>query len=281
MKVAVIISTHGTPAWLQKTLWGYECQTYNNFEVIIAEGGTCEETRALINGFGQKSGMNIRHISEGGNEDQEAHILNRAIASTNSDYLIFSNDHCIPRNDFVEVHMKRSRKHHFLAGGYFSVPMKVSKAITREDIGTLFAFDWRWLFDHGLQPAKWIGMTNQRLLDKLFERFSSAPPPWCGFNSSAWREDILSVNGFNEDLTRGDYDWDFGERLVRRGVAGIHVRNDAICLCLERVRELTRDPDESARRADRNRIKLQTGAWAVNGISKSGTTGVKERHSAA
>lgn len=278
MKVSVIISTNGSPALLQKSLWGFEYQTFNNFELIIAEEGESEQTVGLIQEFTNRAGIHVRHLRDSNSKGGEIAMLNKAVSATNADYLIFSSDHCIPRNDLVEVHMKRAKKQHFLTGGFFGIPMKVGKAITKEDIATLFAFNWRWLYYNGLQPTKLIGLTNHRLLDKLFERFSSQPP-WCASNSSAWREDILSINGFNEDLTPLDYDWDFGERLIKRGVNGIQVRHDAICLYVEGKRTSS-DAEESARRTDRNRTRLQTGAWAVNGISKSGTTDILDRRSA-
>ena len=278
MKVSVIISTNGSPALLQKSLWGFEYQTFNNFEVIVAEEGEADETKALIREFSERSGIHVRHLCDASGRHKEIAMLNKAVSSTSGDYLIFTNDHCIPRNDLVEVHMKRAKKHHFLTGGYFGIPVKVAKVITKEDIATLFAFNWRWLYYNGLQPTRLIGLTNQRLLDMFFDRFSSQPQ-WCAFNSSAWREDILSINGFNEDLTLPDYDWDFGERLAKRGVNGIQVRNDAICLCVEGKRHAAGETDES-RRSDKNRTRLQTGAWAVNGISKSGTADIRERSSA-
>lgn len=273
MKVSVIISTSSSPSLLQKCLWGFEYQTYNNFDVIITEEGQDQQTAALIKDFSERGVLNIRHITDPGGRAREIAMLNRAIAATSADYLIFSNDHCVPRNDFVEIHMKRSRKQHFLSGGYFSVPHKVASAITKEDIATLFAFNWRWLYYNGLQPGKLIGMTNQRLLDRLFEKFSSSVS-WCGANASAWRDDILSINGFNEDLSVFEYDVDFGERLIKRGVNGISVRHEAICLCQEGKRTIRNGADK---KADRNRTRLQTGAWAVNGISKAGAADLRER----
>lgn len=277
MKVSVIISTNGSPALLQKSLWGFEYQTFNNFELVVAEEAESDETKALIKEFSERSGVHVRHLFDASGKSKEIAMINKAVSSTSADYLIFSNDHCIPRNDLVEVHMKRARKHHFLSGGYFGIPVKVAKAITKEDIATLFAFNWRWLYYNGLQPTKLIGLTNQRLLDILFDRFSSQPT-WCAFNSSAWREDVLSINGFNEDLTLSDFDWDFGERLSKRGVNGIQVRHDAICLCVEGKKPAEGETEE--RKSDKNRARLQTGAWAVNGISKSGTADVRARSSA-
>jgi glycosyltransferase involved in cell wall biosynthesis len=267
MKVSVIISAHGSPAWLTKVLWGYECQTFNNFDVIVAEDGIHDETRAVLNDFGRISNMDIRHISHKSDGSREPRILNKAILATHSDYIIFSNDHCVPRNDFVEAHMMQARRRHFLTGGYFRVPLKISKAITREDIATLFAFDWRWLFAHGLTPTKLLWMSNQKIIRRLF---GTAFPFWRGFNSSAWKEDILSINGFNEDLYMGEHNWDFGDRLVRRGVQGISVRESAICIYLDRARDMMRKQDNPQKKLNKDK-NLRTGAWAVNGISKTGS----------
>lgn len=279
MKVSIIISTHGSPAWLEKVLWGYECQTFNNFDLIIAEDGAEKETRELIDDYVKISNMDIRHLWQDSKGDEEPRILNQAVVACQSDYIIFSNDHCIPRNDFVEVHMTRAKRHYFLSGGFFKVPLRVSKAITREDITTLFAFDLRWLFAHGLKPLKIFQLTNQRVMERLFSGITGSSTDWRGFNSSAWKDDILSINGFNEDLKKGEHNLDFGERLFRRGVRGVQVRQDAICIHLDQLRGLARNQAFFRRKVDSGRIKLRTGAWAVNGISKSSREEKKGKHS--
>lgn len=40
MKLSVIITTYNSPVWLQKVLWGYEVQTFRDFEVVIADDGS-------------------------------------------------------------------------------------------------------------------------------------------------------------------------------------------------------------------------------------------------
>ncbi|MDR1092418.1 MAG: glycosyltransferase, partial [Prevotella sp.] len=51
ISVGVIISTYNNPEWLKKTLWGYTCQTYSDFELIIADDGSDDRTRELIELF--------------------------------------------------------------------------------------------------------------------------------------------------------------------------------------------------------------------------------------
>ena len=57
-----------------------------------------------------------------------------------------------------------------------------------------------------------------------------------GSNSSAWREDIIRVNGFDERMQYGGLDREIGVRLVNAGVAPKHARYNAACLHLDHPR---------------------------------------------
>ena len=46
--IGVIISTYNNPAWLEKVLWGYLFQTHPADEIVIADDGSKEDTRRLI-----------------------------------------------------------------------------------------------------------------------------------------------------------------------------------------------------------------------------------------
>ena len=47
-KASVIISTYNQPEWLALVLHSYSIQTENNFEIIIADDGSDERTKAVI-----------------------------------------------------------------------------------------------------------------------------------------------------------------------------------------------------------------------------------------
>jgi glycosyltransferase involved in cell wall biosynthesis len=237
MKVSVIVSTYNNPAWLEKVLWGYECQTYKNFELIIADDGSRSPTRELISQFQHESWMDIVHVWHADDGFQKSAILNKAIQASSTDYLIFSDGDCIPRNDFVEVHVKNLKKGYFLSGGYFKLPMETSKVITREDIvkGNTFQIDW--LYAHGLKRTfKSIKLTSRGLKEKLLNSLTPTKATWNGHNSSGWKSDILVVNGFNENMQYGGQDRELGERLVNKGLKGIQIRYSAICVHLDHAR---------------------------------------------
>ncbi|HJS07406.1 MAG TPA: glycosyltransferase, partial [Pirellulales bacterium] len=117
MRLSVILSTFNSPAWLEKALWGYAAQSHRNFEVLVADDGSSDETRQRIDVMRVRTGMTIRHIWHEDRGFRKCTILNRAIEAAAADYLVFSDGDCIPRHDFLGVHARLARLGRFLSGG--------------------------------------------------------------------------------------------------------------------------------------------------------------------
>ncbi len=233
--IGVIISTYNNPEWLRKVLWGYVYQIRKPDEIIIADDGSKEETRLLIESF--KDRLPIRQVWHPDNGFQKCRILNMAILEAKSEYLIFTDQDCIPRNDFVQTHLRYARKGHFLSGGYVRLPMELSKKITEEDISSHNAFSLKWLIDGGL-PVNF--KCTKLFRNSLFSRFMNTITParasWNGCNSSGWKSDMLIINGFNEEMQYGGQDREFGERLINLGLKSKQIRYSAILLHLDHSR---------------------------------------------
>ena len=130
MNASVILSTYNSVEWLEKVLWGYSAQTYTDFEIVIADDGSGEETRRRIEELKALIAIPIVHVWHEDDGFQKTKILNKAILAARSDYLIFTDGDCVPRKDFVATHMQYREPGYFLSGGYFKLPMDISKAIT-------------------------------------------------------------------------------------------------------------------------------------------------------
>ena len=128
-EVSVIISTYNQPEWLKKVLIGYQQQTFNNFEIIIADDGSTEETKAIIEQLSDNSNFTIKHVWQEDEGFRKTRILNKAIKKSKASYLIFTDGDCIPRADFVETHLKLKKENSFLSGGYFKLPLYISVLI--------------------------------------------------------------------------------------------------------------------------------------------------------
>lgn len=267
--VGVVISTYNNPAWLEKVLWGYTFQTVKNLEIIIADDGSGQPTKDLIQRFQTTSSLNIKHVWQADEGFQKSRILNKAIEQADSEYLIFTDQDCIPRKDFVETHLKHAQKGYFLSGGYFKLPMDISLQLTIDDIRNEVAFDLEWLLKQGLK----FGFKCSKLIDNaLWGTFMNAITPaaasWNGCNASGWKSDMLAINGFNEDMQYGGQDREFGERLWNLGLKSKQIRYSAICLHLDHKRPYKTEETMRKNKAIRNETKQSKRVETVNGIRK-------------
>ena len=235
MTTGVIISTYNNPRWLEKTLWGYMCQTVKADEIIIADDGSTDETRRLI---GKYSGvLPLRHVWHEDKGFRKTRILNRALAEATADYLIFTDQDLVPRADFIAQHTAHARKGRFVSGGCIRLPMHISELITREDIETGDAFKISWLKARGMKTGlKTLKLVGGERFSSLMNAITPAKATWNGGNSSGWRADLLAVNGFNERMRYGGEDREFGERLVNMGLKGVQLRYSAVTLHLDHKR---------------------------------------------
>lgn len=149
MKLSVIITTYNSEDWLSKVLEGYSNQTEKDFEIVIADDGSTEKTNEVITLFKDVFNHPIIHVWQPDEGFQKSKILNKAIVKTNSDYLLFTDGDCIPRKDFIYQHLKYKEEGCFLSGGYFKLPLSISKLISSENIRNQECFSIFWLLKMG------------------------------------------------------------------------------------------------------------------------------------
>jgi glycosyltransferase involved in cell wall biosynthesis len=266
---SVIISTYNSPNWLAKVLYGYNNQTYRQFEIIIADDGSNQETFDLIKNISAEVFYDIIHVWHEDNGFQKTKILNKAILKCSTPYIVMSDGDCIPRADFIEQHVKYRQEGYFLSGGYFKLPMGISKAITKEDINTNVCFDLTWLKKQGLKST----FKNNKLSSKgfkawLLNKVTPTKATWNGHNASGWKKDILEVNGFDERMQYGGEDRELGERLMNLGIKPIQLRYTAICVHLDHERSYINEDALRRNRAIRDETKLDQKVWTEFGITK-------------
>jgi glycosyltransferase involved in cell wall biosynthesis len=268
MTLSVILTTYNSPEWLQKVLWGYGCQQFTDFEVVIADDGSSAATAELIGGMRAGLFFPVNHIWHEDIGFRKCTILNKAITAAAADYLVFSDGDCIPRSDFLSVHAREREPGFFLSGGYFKLPMSLSRAVTREDIESQACFDIGWLKARGLgRSFRNSKLTARGRTARLLNRFTPTNASWNGHNASGWKKDIVGVNGFDERMRYGALDREMGERLVNSGVAGKQIRYSAVCLHLDHSRGYVNEKDLEANAAIRRQTREQKRRWTDYGIA--------------
>jgi len=269
MRLSVVATTYNQPEWLEKVLWGFEAQTYRDFEFLLADDGSDDRTKEVVARVSPQVRYPIRHLWHEHIGFRKCTILNEAIARSEGEYLFFTDGDCIPRPDLLAVHVAQAERGRFLSGGYLKLPMETSQKISKDDILAGRATDYAWLRANGtpssMQAARlrW-GPVMSRLLDAV----TTTGPTFNGHNSSVWRDDLFKVNGFDERLEWGGLDRELGERLENAGVRGKQIRHRALVVHLDHGRGYKRPEAMAKNRAIRDEVaakKLTRTEFGIDG----------------
>ena len=219
MKTAVIVTTYNRPDALRAVLEGYLAQRGAAFELLVADDGSGDETRALIESYAKRAPFPLRHVWQEDRGFRAAAIRNRALAQTNADYVIFSDGDCVPPSFFVQRHVALAEASCFVAGNR----VLLSESFTNHVLSDRIAIhEWdasRWLIAWGRRDVNRVSPLLR--LPGTFLR-KTAPRRWEGVktcNLAAWRADLVRVNGFDERYAGwGLEDSDLVIRLINSGV---------------------------------------------------------------
>jgi glycosyltransferase involved in cell wall biosynthesis len=237
MLISVIITTYNQPDWLEKVLWGFAAQSHREFELIVADDGSEPATAERIERLRPAVGVPLEHVWHENRGFRKCEILNRAILESRGEYLFFTDGDCIPRGDLLAVHGRLAAPGRFLSGGYLKLPMETSQLIEKDDILEGRATDARWLRAHGTPlTRRLLRLSLGRRAARIADAITPTRPSFNGHNASAWRQDIVAANGFDERLAYGGLDRELGERLENAGIRGMQVRHRAIVVHLDHSR---------------------------------------------
>ena len=195
MKVSLIISTFNSALKLRKVLEYIQSGSILPDEVIISDDGSNDETLELVMEWARK--IPIKHVWHEDKGFRKCKILNKSLNSTNYEYVIFLDGDCIPHNSFVADHKNLAQRGFFIQGRRCFVPEKeVSKFINNKtSIRKLFL------------SGKLSGYFKSLRFPKPIIKINRSQRGLIGCNWSAWLEDLVKVNGFDQDYEG----WGIGE----------------------------------------------------------------------
>ena len=267
-QLSVLVSTYNEPLWLEWVLLGYARQTFKDFDLIVVDDGSGPETRARIDALRPELPFHLEHFWQPDEGYQKCKAMNRGIALARSDYLVFSDGDCVPRADFLARHAAQREPGRYLSGGYSKLPMALSRQISRDDVLSGRATDYRWLAANGLQRHTLKLRANRPWMSAVLNRLTPVAPRFHGHNASAWKADILRVNGWDERMQYGGQDIELGERLNNAGIRGKTIRYSAVCVHLEHHRNHRKPGMKEHCRAIRAETQRTRAVWTPYGIRK-------------
>lgn len=235
--LALIVSTYNQPDYLDRCLFALTRQRDQAFELLIADDGSREETRLIIEGYRKFFESRLKHIWQADKGFRKTRILNRCILATSADYLVFTDGDCIAHPDYIAEHRQAATPGAYRNGAIIRLSDALSGEITKPRIEDETVFDSRWLSrTDGRWNRRYLKLSLPYGLRRWLNDHSSTKLYWLGSNSACWRHDAVTVNGFDNRFTYGFEDGDFGNRLANLGIEAQTVRWTANLLHLDHGR---------------------------------------------
>lgn len=217
MKTALLISTYNWPEALYLILESILNQTKFPDEILIADDGSKEETKILIDEFRNKIKVPVKHIWQEDIGFRKSKILNKAIAQTTADYIIQIDGDCIIHKNFISDHIKSAQEGLYLYGSRVNILPKYVSEILGEKMSVFNFF------------SKEIKNRTRSLsipfLSKLYKSHNGRSNKFRGCNVSFFRKDLIEINGYNEDFEGwGREDSDLVIRMGNNGIKAKRLR---------------------------------------------------------
>jgi glycosyltransferase involved in cell wall biosynthesis len=219
--ISVVVTTYQRPLALNCVLESLANQSSNasDFEVIIADDGSNDKTKKVINLWSYKSPYQIKHYWQEDLGFRAARARNKATLLASGNYLIFIDGDCIVFPDFIKRHIQLAEENCMVIGSRILCSQDFTKEI---EMGSHDLKKW------GLMS--WVKAKLHRKINRIFPLIRLGniplrklrPTRWQGvraFNLAVWKEDFFNVNGFDERFQGwGHEDADLAVRLINNQV---------------------------------------------------------------
>ena len=144
MKIEVIMAAYNNVRDMKLVLEGYRTQIDSDFSICIADDGSRPAVASLVTVY-KELGLNIRHIWQEDKGFRRGEILNKAIASSVAEYIILTDNDCIPSKFFISDYRESFTPETFILGRRIDLNELVSNKIRKNKISISVLDSTIWL----------------------------------------------------------------------------------------------------------------------------------------
>lgn len=208
---SLLIATYNWPAALDLVLRSVRNQRQLPSEVLVADDGSGEATRVVIMAHQTDFPVPLRHIWHEDRGFRLAAIRNQAIRQAAGEYILQIDGDIVMHSRFVEAHARFARRGSYVQGSRCLLTPGISGELLRR---RRHEVSW---FARGLRNRQngWY----MPWLSRLVSGPRDADRRTRGCHMAFWRDDLLSVNGYDERFVGwGREDSELAARLIHAGV---------------------------------------------------------------
>lgn len=212
-RASVVVTTYNWPEALRLALGALARQRTLPYEVVVADDGSRDDTRELIERTARDYPVPLRHSWQEDRGFRVALARNRAIAATSGDYVLLLDGDMVAHPLFVADHLRAAQPGSFVQG----------QRVLTDEVGRdrLLSGETQTLgfFDRGLTRRRHtLRVPALAALSLRGTRGqSTAAIKTC--NQGWWREDLIALNGFDERYEGwGREDKDLAVRAFHAGL---------------------------------------------------------------
>ncbi len=207
--ISLIVTTYNWKEALELVLLSVFGQTVLPDEIIIADDGSRPDTKELIDRFREKSPVPIVHVWQEDKGFRLSKIRNKAIAAAKNEYIIQIDGDCVLEKHFIQDHVEMAKRGTYVCG---------SRTCCSQEFSNEW-FETKRFNKQKFRPIKGNYFNQFRVRPLRKYVMTGFPITIKGCNMAFWREDVLAVNGYDEDYEGWGYeDHDMAFRLDNLGI---------------------------------------------------------------
>ncbi|VFQ42596.1 glycosyltransferase [Desulfoluna butyratoxydans] len=260
MKITLIISAYNRSDFLDIVLRSVVRQSYEHFEVIVAEDGRSTAIKEVVDSYRSHAPISITHLTQEDRGFRKCRILNQAVMTASGAFLVFIDGDCALHPQFISQYAKRCQGDVCLFGRRVMLGQSFTDKLMSGALG--FA---------GVNLMSVVCSDSKRKENAIWLpfRLSFRKCGIVGSNFCVAKHKMLQINGFDEDFETAciGEDTDIERRLRLVGVRFVSTKFNTVQYHLHHPVTARAESYNKSFGVYSEKLRLNS-HWCANGIVK-------------